>query len=108
MTFLLLLVYPLLWMGRVIDGFLRRDPLRLHDGDAASFWIVRSNPPDRLTYFSEASSAEGHGDGGQGVVLGRLFASTARFLANRRLAPESTFSKAARDESIPDEIYTLW
>jgi hypothetical protein len=106
---ILVLVYPLLVLGRGLNFVFGRDPLRLREPAAQTCWIARGPEPSRMSYFSEASELEGDAHGG----FGRLATGALRWIA-RSLAPprgrtgEEFRATAERDRDIPDEIYTLW
>jgi len=106
---ILVLVYPLLVLGRALNLVFGRDPLRLREPAAQTCWIARDRGPSPMSYFSEASELEGNAHGG----FGRFATGTLRWIS-RRLAPargksgEEFRPGAERDRDIPDEIYTLW
>jgi hypothetical protein len=105
----LILIYPLLVLGRVLNTLGGRDPLRLREGKGATCWIERRPDASRTSYFSEASEQEGRGHGG----FGRLATTTLAWVSRRMAPPRRTTSEgfraaADRDRGIPDEVYTLW
>lgn len=109
MKLFLLLLYPLLLLGRVLNALFGRDPLRLREPLNQSFWISRAGDPDRASYFSEASVAEGRSHGGFGALAQQPLKWMAGLNAPRRAAPGAKFSAGAdREQGIPDEVYTLW
>jgi hypothetical protein len=106
---LLVLIYPLLLLGRVLNILLGRDPLRLREPKGATCWTQRRPEASRTSYFSEASEQEGSGHGG----FGRLATTTLAWVSRRMAPPRRTTSEgfraaADRDRDIPDEVYTLW
>jgi hypothetical protein len=106
---LLVLVFPLLLLGRLLNALFGRDPLRLREPRGESFWIARAVEPDRASYFSEASVAEGREHGGLGALARIPLKWIARLAAPRRSRPGEKFSAGAdREQGIPDEVYTLW
>jgi hypothetical protein len=106
---LLILLYPLLLLGRGLNALFGRDPLRLRQPTGSTFWIARAGEPEVDSYFSEASSVEGCGHGGMGGAARGCLRGLARMLAPPRPAPGEKFSAAAdREQGIPDEVYTLW
>ncbi|HWN97240.1 MAG TPA: hypothetical protein VNT99_19570 [Methylomirabilota bacterium] len=106
---LLVLLFPLLFLGRLLDVILGRDPLRLRKPSSETFWIQRATHPDRASYFSETSVAEGAHHGGFGVLARRPLSWLAKLCGPRRAAPDEKFSAGAdREQGIPDEVYTLW
>jgi len=106
---LLVLFYPLLLLTRALNALLGRDPLRLREPEGESFWIAREAEPDRTSYFSEASVAEGRGARGFGGIARGFLKLLGRLHAPQRAHPGEKFSAAAdREQGIPDEVYTLW
>jgi hypothetical protein len=106
---ILILLYPLLIIGRLLNHWLGRDPLRLNPPDIASFWIERGKEPSRASYFAEASEREGCAHGGFGSVAGAAFLQVAAVVAPTAAGKDEEFRAAAdRDQDIPDEVYTLW
>jgi hypothetical protein len=106
---ILVLLYPLLILGRILNALLGRDPLRLREPDGATFWIERESEVARTSYFSEASELEGKKHGGFGRVATVALGLVARLLAPPRKSAAEDFRPAAdRDQDIPDEVYTLW
>jgi len=105
----LTLLYPLLMLGRSLNAFLGRDPLRVREPKSATCWIERGPEPNRTSYFSEASAVEGRGHGGFGRLATVALRWLARLLAPpRKRAGEKFRAAAERDQDIPDEVYTLW
>jgi hypothetical protein len=108
-TILLVLIYPLLIVGRVLNGLLRRDPLRLHEPEGDSLWIERPSDTQAISFFSEHSRHEGSGHGGCGWLAAAALSAMARMFAPPRSTTDPHFCSAIeRDQSIPDEVYTLW
>lgn len=108
-TILLVLLYPLLFVARVFNTLMRRDPLRLREPPAKSLWIARDVEPDGPSYFSEASLCEGRRQGGTGGITQWLLTLLARLYAPPRPDPGKEYSAVAdREQGIPDEVYTLW
>lgn len=107
--FVLILLYPLLIIGRLFNQWLGRDPLRLNPPDAASFWIARGKEPSRASYFNEASEQEGHEHGGFGRIAATALLHVAAVMAPTAAGKDEEFRASAdRDQDIPDEVYTLW
>jgi hypothetical protein len=106
---IIILLYPLLIIGRLLNQWLGRDPLRLNPPDTASFWIERGKEPLRASYFSDASEQEGRAHGGFGRVAGAGLLQVAAVMAPTAAGRDEEFRAAAdRDQDIPDEVYTLW
>jgi hypothetical protein len=106
---ILVLLYPLLILGRILNALLGRDPLRLREPNGATCWIERVPEAGRTSYFSEASELEGKNHGGFGRVATGVLGLVARLLAPSRKSTGEDFRAAAdRDQDIPDEVYTLW
>ncbi len=104
---ILVLLYPLLILGRLLNALLGRDPLREPDG--ATCWIEREPEVGRTCYFSEASELEGKNHGGFGRLTTTVFGWVARLLAPPRKSTGKDFQAGAdRAQDIPDEVYTLW
>ena len=104
----LVLLYPLLILSRALNAICDRDPLRLRE-PGGSCWIPRASQPDSASYFSEASLAEGRGQGGFGWLVRGPLKLLACLHTPRRSAHGGEYSAAAdREKGIPDEIYTLW
>jgi hypothetical protein len=109
MNILLVLLYPVMLLARVLNAVLGRDPLRLRQPKGESFWVARELEPDRNSFFSEASLAEGRNNGGMGHIAARLLTRIAHIYAPPRTAPGEKYSVSAdREQGIPDEVYTLW
>ena len=109
LKFVLAFVYPVIVAGRLLNLLTGRDPLRLREPAADSFWITRAERPSPAEYFAQASSVEGRGHGGWGGAASAVLRWMARFSAPRRLQPGERYSAAAdREQGIPDEVYTLW
>lgn len=106
----LVLLYPLLLLGRLLNVLLGRDPLRLREPVSETLWIARvPAEPKATSYFIELSEVEGRGHGGFGKLAGGSLVKVARLLApSRRRAGEAFRGAEDRDRDIPDEIYTLW
>ena len=106
---ILVLLYPLLILGRILNFLLGRDPMRAREPNGASCWIERGPEPDRTSYFSEASNLEGTSHGGFGRLATVVLVCVARLFAPSRKSADKDFRAAAdRDQEIPDEVYTLW
>jgi hypothetical protein len=106
---ILVLLYPLLILGRILNALLGRDPLRLREPDGATCWIEHEPEVSRTSYFSEASELEGKNHGGFGRVATFAFGLVARLFAPSRDSGRDDFRPAAdRAKDIPDEVYTLW
>ena len=106
---ILVLLYPLLILGRILNALLGRDPLRLREPKAATCWIERGPQPSRTSYFSEASEPEGRQHGGFGRLATVVLGWVARQLAPRLKSTGKDFHAAAdRNQDIHDEVYTLW
>src|SRR5687767_3565844 len=115
---LLVLLYPLVLIVGVARRALGRDTLLIRKpAGVPSYWITRAPVRDTQSYFSQASVAEGKSAafagsqtrtdaGGAGLLRG-LFTTLAGFYAPRRRAAGAPVPEA-REEGIPDEIYTLW
>ncbi len=95
------------WRGR--DSLLLRKPAR------DSYWLSRAPVTDVQSYFSPGSARVGNGvtaetPAATATWLAPLYVLVARWFAPRRgvAAETPTASAAARDQGIPDEIYTLW
>ena len=108
--FILILLYPLLMAGRVLNSLLGRDPLRMEPPpDQASFWIERGPAPGRTSYFSEASEVEGRGHGGFGRIAVAVITRLGEMMAPSMKSKGEEFrASAEREQDIPDEVYTLW
>lgn len=105
----LAVVYPVVLIGRLLNRFTGRDPLRLREPAVDSFWIPRATRQSAAEYFQESSSVEGSGHHGWGGPAAAILRRLARFTAPRRLQPGERYSAGAdREQGIPDEIYTLW
>ncbi len=104
--FILILLYPLLLVARLKNAILRRDPLRLCEPRAESFWLTRGEEPNTASYFSESSpQTDEQRDGLIRIAL----RGAAHCFAPPRPAPGEKYSAAAdREKGIPDEVYTLW
>lgn len=109
-SLILVLLYPLLLLGRLLNTLLGRDPLRLREPSSATCWIAREPAAvNRTSYFSEGSEAEGRGHGGFGRLAAEVLCLVARLLAPPRPRIGENFRAAAeRDQDLPDEVYTLW
>ena len=106
---ILVLLYPLLVLGRLLNLLLGRDPLRLREPRGKSCWIERGPEPSPTSYFSAASELEGRDHGGFGRLATIVLCWVARLLAPSRRSTGKDFLAAAdRDQDIPDEVYTLW
>jgi hypothetical protein len=102
-------VYPLLVVGRILNGVLGRDPLRLREPENKTFWINRGPEPSGPSYFSEASALEGGNHGGCGRLATVALCAVAKLLAPPVETDGDDFRIATqRDRGIPDEVYTLW
>ena len=98
--------FLLLLAGRLLNAIFRRDPLRLREPAAASLWIERPAVEDVSGYFSEASPAEGRGNGGFGFIGARALRAAAGLFAPSRGKKRAAGYQRSGD--IPDEVYTLW
>ncbi len=106
---LLVLLYPLLLVGRFFNLLLRRDPLRQDEPEGATCWIERGAELEGVSYFSQASAQEGRNHGGFGRFAAKILVAAARLFAPSRAITGNDFRAAAeRDQDIPDEVYTLW
>jgi hypothetical protein len=109
MKLILILLFPLLFVGRILNSLLRRDPLRVRKPKGTTYWIERGLEPSRTSYFSEASALEGSNHGGFGWLTTVALGWVARLVAPPRKSTGEDFRVAAeRDQTIPDEVYTLW
>lgn len=107
--FILVFIYPLLILGRLLNGLRNRDPLRIKPPEQASFWIGREVEPSRASYFSEASENEGRGHGGFGCMAAAVIGWLGRWMAPAVKNDGKDFRASAdREQDIPDEVYTLW
>lgn len=107
----LVVIYPLLMLGRLLNRLLGRDPLGLEPPpeDQASFWIERGPAPSRASYFADRSENEGLNHGGFGHLAAGAISRLAAMLAPSSRTDGRKFHAAAdRDKDIPDEVYTLW
>jgi hypothetical protein len=102
-----LLIYPLMVVLSAASWVLRRDPLRLREPRDASLWIERPGNPERADYFSLDSRFEGANLGGVGGIAVAVLLRLARLLTPSRRTVD-TSGRWERDQSIPDEVYTLW
>lgn len=106
---LVVLVYPMLMLGRALNALLDRDPLRIRPQNSESLWIQRGPAPGIPSYFSEASEVEGKGHRGFGHFAGATFRAAAMLFAARREAEGRDVKlEGNRERGLPDEIYTLW
>jgi hypothetical protein len=107
---LLVILYPCLPIARLVNALLGRDRLRLRRPSAtASCWIERGPDLDIASYFSEASTPEGHPRASAAQSILQAVCLLARVYAPTRQHAKARFVTAAhRDENIPDEVYTLW
>jgi hypothetical protein len=107
---LLVITYPLLLLGWLVNLVLGRDRLRLHDfPDGESCWIERRAQPNITSYFSEESCAEGGVGPSATRLLTRLLRGIARLYTPPRQASGVTYKASAeREQGIADEVYTLW
>jgi hypothetical protein len=105
---LLVIIYPLLLLGWLLNLVLGRDRLRLHDFKSAeSYWIERRAQPNITSYFTEVSCSEGGGE--PSAPLTRLLRGIARLYTPPRQSSGVTYKASAdREQGIPDEVYTLW
>ena len=108
---LLVVLYPLLMLGWLVNRLLGRDRLRLDRPADASCWIERRRQPDTTSYFSEASCCEGDDEPSAARPLMLLLRSIARLYAPA--VPDAHArtvytSSADREQRIQDEVYTLW
>ena len=102
-----LCILPAKAAGRLLG----RDPLRLRKpADASTYWQPKATSGGLECYFSPGS---GRTDGARPASPRYLplFYALARLAAPRHDpagATETATSFAAREQGIPDEIYTLW
>lgn len=107
--FILILLYPLLLVARLTNAILGRDPLRLCEPQAESFWLTRNEEPDTASYFSESSRQTDEQRDGLIWITKVALRGAAHCFAPPRPAPGEKYSAAAdREKGIPDEVYTLW
>jgi hypothetical protein len=106
----LTIFYPLLLLAWLVNILLRRDRLFLHHSRSkSSWWIERAAQPDTVSYFSEASVAEGGSEPTTAKFLIKLLRIAAWLYRPSRKASEPIYKVTAdREQGIPDEIYTLW
>ncbi len=111
---LLALIYLLTLPLRFCHMLRGHDRVRLKEPRSAdSFWITRDETPDSNSYFLESSVAEGRGETASGTRGAAWWITPLLLLVSKAYAPprevtSSRHSRAERDESIPDEVYTLW
>ena len=93
--------------ARLMRSITRRDPLRLRKpAGVDSYWLPKAQPEGRESYFSPGGRER---PGGGSRLTLPLFYALARLASpKRRGIAETRTSAAAREEGIPDEIYTLW
>jgi hypothetical protein len=106
---ILVLLYPLLILGRILNTLCGRDPLRVREPKSDTCWIERGPEASRTAYFSEASEQEGRSHGGFGRLATLIILWVSRLFAPPRRSTGENFRAAVdRDQDIPDEVYTLW
>ena len=106
---ILVLLFPLLIVGRILNVLSGRDPLRLHEPKSGTCWIERGPEAGRTAYFSEASEQEGRNHGGFGRLATLMLRWVSQLFAPPRKSTGQDFRAAVdRDQDIPDEVYTLW
>lgn len=91
--------YPLAAIAARWGG---RDPLQLGARDRRSHWIQSEVATDAESYFSDGSRA--------GTFATRLLVKAGRLFAPRRKPGSDSGGATGRrgEDTIPDEIYTLW
>jgi hypothetical protein len=107
---LLVVIYPLVLLAWLVNLLLGRNRLRLNRiPNKQSCWIERRGQPNTVTYFSEASCAEGDEKPSAARPLTRLLRGIARLYMPPRQAAGAIYKPSAeREQGIPDEVYTLW
>jgi hypothetical protein len=95
--------------ARAVRSITRRDPLRLRKpARCESYWLPKAQSDGRESYFSPGGPSGERPRGASRITL-PLFYGLARLASpKRRDVAETRTSAAAREEGIPDEIYTLW
>lgn len=95
--------------ARAVRFLTRRDPLRLRKpAGVESYWLAKAQPDGRESYFSPGGPRAGRPAGASRAVLPLSYAVARLAAPKRRDVAETRTSAAAREEGIPDEIYTLW
>ncbi len=108
--FYLVMLPARLWLAK-----LGQDMLQLQPVQKSSYWLERKPGTELESYFSQSSPVELTGrdkylsHGGMARYLMPFFLFWARLFAPAP-APktEVTTNSVAKEEGIPDEIYTLW
>jgi hypothetical protein len=96
--------------SRAAGRLLGWDPLRLRrTADQDSYWVPKASPGSLESYFSPGSGRAATPRATTAWYLPLYYTLAKVAASKRRLADtETRTSAAARDEGIPDEIYTLW
>mgnify|MGYP000897073808 CR=1 FL=1 len=92
-----LLSYPLVLVASRWGD--RSDPLQLVSGEKETYWVKSTVANTPESYFSDGAE--------DGNFAARLLVRIAGLFAPRN-RDMNTVADNRRDDSIPDEIYTLW
>lgn len=106
---ILVLLYPILILGRILNILSGRDPLRLREPKGDTCWIERGPQASGNAYFLEASEHERRNHGGFGRLATLIFGWVSQLFAPpRKNTGEDFRASVDREQDIPDEVYTLW
>lgn len=107
---LLLAMYPLLLLAWAVNRLCEFDRLRLRRHVAGEGgWIERTAQPDVLSYFSLGAPREGRSERSAGRMVTALLVIAAGLFRRRKARAGTPYKSAvAREEGIPEEVYTLW
>ena len=107
---LLVFLYPLLLVARVLNALRGCDRVRLRPiAPTVSCWIERSRELGSASYFSEASSAEGHPQASAAQLITHVLRAASRlYVPTLQRTGATSTTVADRHQNIPDEVYTLW
>jgi hypothetical protein len=100
----LIVIYPLLVLGRIGWALRGHDPLRRREPEG-SCWIERGPEPPPQSYF--ADSSVGDRDSWLLALLALLARMAKPFARQHESGGRSDVERASPAE-IPDEVYTLW